>query len=223
MVYGPGSQFQHDLDAVIASLDWTNPANFHDPFPLPTQDVAPPNVLAPPAGPPVNLGPPPPPPTTAAPCDSSSSCEPDEVCQVSSNRLGTVQGCIAAVDALLGIAYGMAAGSCVNGPGGRCLLTNPPAKVSVPFKCACNCTYSSQMCCDSKDGIVHEARNIFRGRHLDPPEGQCCNIATGHFERLPIGQEPLGRRCPAHRRGTINTRNERRRVKRQKLAGRLFF
>ena len=144
----------------------------------------------------MNLGPPNPPPASAARCDSSNGCGTDEVCQVTTSRRGSTQGCVAAVDALLGIAYDMAAGNCINGPAGRCLLTNPPATAPVPFAYACNCTYVSPKCCDSPSGeIVHESNTNNKGA-LTPPSRQCCSVITGHSTTLPRGQTAIGTRCP---------------------------
>lgn len=156
---------------------------------------------APPNNPPpamAAIGPPNPPPATAATCTGPSQCPDEQVCQVSANRLGSTQGCVAAVDALIGIAYDMLGVGCATGGPGRCLLSTPPPPQARPvtFYCACNCTYTSAGCCGAKDGIVNEEYTANQQGQLTAPSGQCCNSTTGTWSTTAKGTTNVGNKCP---------------------------
>lgn len=59
-----------------------------------------------------------------------------------------------------------------------------PNDLYLPDTCPCNCTYVSHACCSVNDGIVWEAPVLKMG-DLEPPEGRCCEQATGRFQRGP--------------------------------------
>lgn len=208
VIYAPGSGFSTDLQQQLLPQNLDHPGAFpSNPFggvvgfnnwmppTNPAVGQAPPNEPLPPI---ITIGPPVAPPDTASSCAGPSGCGSDQVCQVTQNRLGTEEGCVAAVDALLGMAYDFFADECANGGPGRCLLSTPPPPPAsvLQFRCACNCTYTSRLCCSSSTGIVWESYSKGQLGALTAPEGQCCDLSTGGWADVPKGGVVHGNNCP---------------------------
>ena len=77
---------------------------------------------------------------------------------------------------------------------GRCLSAanssdsvppNPQPTIDAKdvYACACNCTYASQACCSTTDGIVNEDATQ-KVSTISPPPGTFCNVTSGDMQSV---------------------------------------
>ena len=104
------------------------------------------------------------------------------------NERGSSQGCVPATKAVLGFAYDLAVAFCVSAPN-LCAMPAPLSTVPPTYSCGCNCTYASNACCTSPDGVVHES--LLEIQQLTALSGSCCNQWTGRFEARKEGENQL--------------------------------
>ena len=91
-------------------------------------------------------------------------------------------------------------------------IVNQLAGVIDPaLACPCNCTYVSQLCCLSRDGLVFEdAAEEVVLRVVEPPNGTlCCDATTGDWAKAPVVRDTPGKTSPICEGGgggaTVNT------------------